>query len=95
MSYCASIQWATEILPTSFRASGSSVLHMTGYVATAVSPFIIYSVRNIKEFYCINIGNCKRALIIPWVAKSSLRKQTTPALQRERKFNENPIQTVK
>ncbi|CAB3221118.1 unnamed protein product [Arctia plantaginis] len=43
MSYCASIQWATEILPTPFRASGSSILHMTGYVATAMSPFIIYS----------------------------------------------------
>lgn len=45
MSYNAIIQWATELLPTAVRASGSSLIHMSGYVATALSPFIVYSER--------------------------------------------------
>lgn len=45
MSYTVSVQWVTEILPTAFRASGSSALHMCGYVATILCPFIVYSER--------------------------------------------------
>ncbi|KAL4707131.1 hypothetical protein ACJJTC_018866 [Scirpophaga incertulas] len=45
MAYNAAIQWATELLPTSVRASGSSLVHVSGYVATVVSPYIVYSER--------------------------------------------------
>ncbi|XP_012552868.1 carcinine transporter isoform X1 [Bombyx mori] len=45
MSYNAAVQWVTELLPTGVRASGSSVLHMSGYVAIVLSPFIVYSER--------------------------------------------------
>ncbi|CAG9782691.1 unnamed protein product [Diatraea saccharalis] len=45
MAYNAAIQWSTELLPTPVRASGSSLIHVSGYVATVVSPFIVYSVR--------------------------------------------------
>ncbi|CAB3245459.1 unnamed protein product [Arctia plantaginis] len=43
MSYNAVIQWVTELLPTPVRASGSATLHMSGYIATVLSPFIVYS----------------------------------------------------
>ncbi|XP_075980274.1 solute carrier family 22 member 3-like [Anticarsia gemmatalis] len=45
MAFTAVVQWGTEILPTGFRASGSSALHITGYFATFMSPFIVYSER--------------------------------------------------
>ncbi|XP_060810346.1 solute carrier family 22 member 3-like isoform X2 [Amyelois transitella] len=43
MSYNAAIQWSTELLPTGVRASGSSLVHVSGYVATVMSPYIVYS----------------------------------------------------
>ncbi|XP_061720794.1 carcinine transporter-like isoform X3 [Cydia pomonella] len=43
MSYTAAIQWSTEMLPTGVRASGTSLVHVSGYVATVLSPFIVYS----------------------------------------------------
>lgn len=42
MSYNAAIQWATEILPTGVRASGASIVHICGYIATIISPYIVY-----------------------------------------------------
>ncbi|XP_075980262.1 solute carrier family 22 member 3-like [Anticarsia gemmatalis] len=45
MCYTTAIQWSTEILPTPFRASGSSALHMTGFIATVITPFVVYSER--------------------------------------------------
>lgn len=45
MSYNAVIQWATELLPTAVRASGSATLHMSGYVISILSPYIVYSER--------------------------------------------------
>lgn len=38
----ASMQWAAELLPTPVRGSGSSFIHICGYVATVISPFIAY-----------------------------------------------------
>ncbi|XP_053601029.1 solute carrier family 22 member 3-like isoform X2 [Plodia interpunctella] len=43
MSYNAAIQWSTELLPTAVRASGSSLIHVSGYVATIMSPYVVYS----------------------------------------------------
>ncbi|XP_075978344.1 solute carrier family 22 member 3-like [Anticarsia gemmatalis] len=45
MSYNTLFQWVTELLPTAGRASGSSAMHMSGYIATILSPFIVYSER--------------------------------------------------
>ncbi|CAB3221122.1 unnamed protein product [Arctia plantaginis] len=39
------MQWSTEILPTPFRATGASVLHMCALVAGILSTFIAYSAR--------------------------------------------------
>ncbi|XP_063364715.1 carcinine transporter-like [Cydia amplana] len=36
------MQWATEMLPTAVRGTGMSIVHICGYVATVISPFIVY-----------------------------------------------------
>ncbi|CAG5053807.1 unnamed protein product [Parnassius apollo] len=45
MAYGAVVQWSAELVPTGARASGSSLVHVSGYVATMLSPFIVYSER--------------------------------------------------
>ncbi|CAH3860637.1 organic cation transporter protein-like isoform X1 [Pieris brassicae] len=45
MAYNSAMQWCTELLPTAVRASGSSLIHVSGYVATVVSPFVVFSER--------------------------------------------------
>ncbi|CAB3221141.1 unnamed protein product [Arctia plantaginis] len=39
------MQWTTEILPTPFRATGCSILHMCAFISTVFTPFIVYSGR--------------------------------------------------
>ncbi|XP_048481742.1 solute carrier family 22 member 3 isoform X1 [Plutella xylostella] len=56
MSYNAAIQWATELLPTGVRASGSSLVHVSGYVATVVSPFVVYSERYWRPLPLLTLG---------------------------------------
>ncbi|XP_014354765.2 beta-alanine transporter isoform X1 [Papilio machaon] len=45
MSYTAIVQWSAELVPTGARASGSALIHVSGYIATMMSPFIVYSER--------------------------------------------------
>ncbi|KAM3961009.1 carcinine transporter-like [Aphomia sociella] len=42
MSCSAVTQWTAEMMPVSVRGSGSSMAHICGYVATIISPYIIY-----------------------------------------------------
>ncbi|CAB3239241.1 unnamed protein product [Arctia plantaginis] len=37
-----SLQWCAEILPTSVRGSGIAMVHICGYIATLLSPYIAY-----------------------------------------------------
>ncbi|XP_050683824.1 carcinine transporter-like [Leptidea sinapis] len=37
------MQWVVEILPTPLRGSGASIVHICGYVATVISPYVAYS----------------------------------------------------
>lgn len=37
------IQWAAEILPTVVRGQGIAFIHIMGFVATLVSPFVVYT----------------------------------------------------
>lgn len=41
MSYGAILQWAAEIMPTGVRGSGVSFVHICGFVALAISPYIV------------------------------------------------------
>ncbi|KAI5635852.1 sugar transporter domain-containing protein [Phthorimaea operculella] len=45
MAYGTAIQWGPELLPTVVRASGASFVHMSGFVALTVSPFIVFAER--------------------------------------------------
>lgn len=42
MACNTAMQWGAEMLPTSVRGSGSSIIHICGYIATVISPFIAY-----------------------------------------------------
>ncbi|CAB3221125.1 unnamed protein product [Arctia plantaginis] len=43
LAFTVLCQWGTEILPTPFRGSGSSMLHMSGFAFSLISPFIVLS----------------------------------------------------
>lgn len=40
--YTVTLQWAAEMLPTPVRGSGSSIVQICGYIATVISPYIVY-----------------------------------------------------
>lgn len=40
--YMVALQWAAEMLPTPVRGSGTSVVQTCGYIATVLSPYIVY-----------------------------------------------------
>ncbi|XP_068085199.1 organic cation transporter protein-like [Anabrus simplex] len=42
ISYNIGLQYAAELLPTVVRAQGVALIHIMGYVATIISPFIVY-----------------------------------------------------
>lgn len=42
MACNTAVLWTAELLPTSVRGSGSSIVHICGYIATVISPFIAY-----------------------------------------------------
>lgn len=44
ISYNIGIQYAAELLPTVVRGQGLALIHIMGYVATIVVPFIVYLV---------------------------------------------------
>nr|XP_018897322.1 PREDICTED: organic cation transporter protein-like [Bemisia tabaci] len=42
ISYSVGLQYAAELLPTVVRAQGVAFIHIMGYVASILSPFIVY-----------------------------------------------------
>lgn len=46
ISYNIGLQYAAELLPTVVRAQGVALIHIMGYVASILAPFIVYLVRN-------------------------------------------------
>jgi len=42
ISYNIGLQYAAELLPTVVRAQGVALIHIMGYVASIVSPFVVY-----------------------------------------------------
>jgi OCT family organic cation transporter-like MFS transporter 13 len=45
ISYNIGLQYAAELLPTVVRAQGVALIHIMGYVASIVAPFVVYLVR--------------------------------------------------
>lgn len=42
ISYNIGLQYAAELLPTVVRAQGVAFIHIMGYVASIVAPFVVY-----------------------------------------------------
>ncbi|XP_038209402.1 carcinine transporter-like [Zerene cesonia] len=61
MAYNAAIQWSAELLPTGARASGCSLVHVSGYVATVLSPFVVFSERVWRSLPLVLLGGAALA----------------------------------
>ena len=44
ISYNIGLQYAAELLPTVVRAQGVALIHIMGYVASILAPFVVYLV---------------------------------------------------
>lgn len=44
ISYNIGLQYAAELLPTVVRAQGVALIHIMGYVASIIAPFVVYLV---------------------------------------------------
>lgn len=42
ISYNIGLQYAAELLPTVVRAQGMALIHIMGYVASIIAPFVVY-----------------------------------------------------
>lgn len=51
ISYNIGLQYAAELLPTVVRAQGVALIHIMGYVASILAPFIVYLVHLKKNYY--------------------------------------------
>ncbi|XP_068621935.1 carcinine transporter-like [Battus philenor] len=56
ISYNIGMQYAAELLPTVVRAQGLALIHMTGYVATILVPYIVYMATIATEIPLLILG---------------------------------------
>ncbi|CAH0404422.1 unnamed protein product [Chilo suppressalis] len=56
ISFNIGMQYAAEILPTVVRAQGLALIHMTGYVATILVPYIVYLATIATEIPLLILG---------------------------------------
>lgn len=51
ISYNIGLQYAAELLPTVVRAQGVALIHIMGYVASIISPFVVYLVSTKHQYH--------------------------------------------
>ncbi|XP_061727789.1 carcinine transporter-like isoform X2 [Cydia pomonella] len=56
ISYNIGMQYAAELLPTVVRAQGLALIHITGYVATILVPYIVYMATIAVEIPLLILG---------------------------------------
>ncbi|CAD7082940.1 unnamed protein product, partial [Hermetia illucens] len=56
ISYSIGLQYAAELLPTVVRAQGVAFIHIMGYVASIVAPFVVYLGNVAPSFPLIILG---------------------------------------
>ncbi|XP_075217415.1 carcinine transporter [Lycorma delicatula] len=56
ISYNIGLQYAAELLPTVVRAQGVALIHIMGYVASILSPFVIYLANFNPSFPLLVLG---------------------------------------
>lgn len=97
MAFNSAMQWGAELMPTSVRASGLSVIHVAGYIATIASPYIVY-----LEVYvvwlplvivaCLSALGATISLVLPETAKKDMPQSFDDAvmLSKSQKFWDMP-----
>ncbi|XP_013200176.2 carcinine transporter [Amyelois transitella] len=98
MSCSATMQWTAEVLPVSVRGSGASIVHICGYVATVLSPYIVYLETYIYWLPMVMIGCISAiggfiALLIPETANKDMPQtfEDSERLVKNSKFWEIPF----
>ncbi|XP_069361594.1 carcinine transporter-like [Maniola hyperantus] len=96
--YMVAMQWAAEMLPTPVRGSGTSVVQICGYVATVISPYIVYLKVYIPGLPLIIVGiiaaiGAVAAMFLPETAGKSMPQTFEDAenQMRESKFLDVPF----
>lgn len=56
ISYNIGLQYAAELLPTVVRAQGVAFIHIMGYVASIIAPFVVYLSHFMHELPLIVLG---------------------------------------
>jgi hypothetical protein len=56
ISYNIGLQYAAELLPTVVRAQGVAFIHIMGYVASILAPFVVYLSHIMNELPLIVLG---------------------------------------
>ncbi|XP_063632710.1 organic cation transporter protein-like [Cydia splendana] len=56
ISYNIGLQYAAELLPTVVRAQGVALIHIMGYVASIVAPFVVYLATVSQELPLLILG---------------------------------------
>jgi hypothetical protein len=57
ISYNIGLQYAAELLPTVVRAQGVAFIHIMGYVASILAPFVVYLSHIMPELPLIVLGS--------------------------------------
>lgn len=55
-SYNIGLQYAAELLPTVVRAQGVAFIHIMGYVASIIAPFVVYLGMVAPELPLLTLG---------------------------------------
>ncbi|VVC96828.1 unnamed protein product [Leptidea sinapis] len=56
ISYNIGLQYAAELLPTVVRAQGVALIHIMGYVASILAPFVVYLANISPELPLLILG---------------------------------------
>ncbi|CAH1642221.1 unnamed protein product [Spodoptera littoralis] len=56
ISFNIGMQYAAELLPTVVRAQGIALIHISGYVATILTPYIVYMATIAREIPLLILG---------------------------------------
>ncbi|PZC72815.1 hypothetical protein B5X24_HaOG210560 [Helicoverpa armigera] len=77
ISYNIGLQYAAELLPTVVRAQGVALIHIMGYVASIVAPFVVYLANISQDLPLLILGVLGvaggLAILTPWMVPESAR----------------------
>ncbi|XP_068633640.1 carcinine transporter-like [Battus philenor] len=98
MAINTAMQWAAEMLPTPVRGSGASIVHICGYVATVLSPYVVYLETFVTWLPLVLVGliaalGAMLALVLPETACRDMPQTFEEAeeLIRSQKFFDVPF----